>query len=176
MKGNVLDDEDEIDKNSIAGKFALASMKKTHPKNGSSATIKYFNFSQLVEVSFRQARDFLRIAETLTRVGLQSESSADTIIQVCYILSKKEGTKYYVVHENELRKMDGEAVEITETNLAHRNLIIKLLVQWNLLEVVNPSQIESPVASFKGIRVISHRDKDKWNLVQPYPIGKKFLE
>ncbi len=177
MTGNFFDEEEDIDGNSIAGMFARASRKEDDLESRPSNS-KYFNFDQLVEITFSQPRDFLRIAETLTRVGIQSETDPNTITQICYILSKKEMTKYYLCHENELRKMDGEPVDVTEGNIARRNLIAKLLVQWNLARVVNPSQIEAPVSSFKGIRVISHKSKEEgnWNLVQNYPIGKRYQD
>ena len=133
---------------------------------------RYFSLDSLVEVRLKAPRDFLRIKETLTRMGDQKEGN--TIEQVCYIFFKQN--KYFIVHIKELQMLDGQTgVVIDEEDIAKRNLIVNLLCEWNLLEVADPNSIRFPVASLQKVRVIKHKDKDSWQRVSRYDIGKKKL-
>lgn len=138
---------------------------------------RYFDLDQLVEVELKASRDFLRVKETLTRMGFQQRndepeySNKNVLRQVCYILFKQD--KYYITHINELRKLDGDAVDVREEDVAVRNLIVTLLVDWNLVTVIDPKKIRFPVAGLNKVRVIAHKDKDDWDLISEYRIGKK---
>lgn len=121
----------------------------------------------LVEIKLHQDGDFLRIKETLTRIGV---ASRDTLYQSCHILHKQG--KYYIVHFKELFALDGKQTDLSENDIARRNTIVDLLEQWNLLEVVNKQQISNPKASMNQIKVVPFKEKTMWNLESKYSIGK----
>jgi hypothetical protein len=129
-----------------------------------------FNISQLVEVRLKNAEDFLKIRETLSRIGLASKKD-NTLYQSCHILHKQG--KYYIVHFKELFMLDGKDSTFTEGDIARRNRIANLLEEWELLEVVDPSMTEEPQSPLNQIKIIPFRDKNKWNLVTKYTIGSK---
>jgi len=131
-------------------------------------TSKYYNLDQLVEITLKAPRDFLRVKETLTRMGDQQEGKI--LEQICYIFHKKD--RYFIAHINEMRKLDGETAWVTEEDISKRNLVVQLLVEWNLVSVEDPKTIRFPVASLSEVRVIPYRDKDNWNLVSNYDIGR----
>ena len=130
-----------------------------------------FNISQLVEVRLKNAEDFLKVRETLSRIGLASKKD-NTLYQSCHILHKQG--KYYIVHFKELFLLDGKDSTISEGDVARRNRIIHLLDEWELIEVVDYNKIEEPISPLSQIKIIPFKDKDKWNLVTKYTIGSKY--
>jgi hypothetical protein len=125
----------------------------------------------LVEVRLKEQDDFLKVRETLTRIGVASKKD-NTLFQSCHILHKRG--QYYVVHFKELFALDGKPTDITENDLARRNAIVNLLEDWGLLTVVNKEQTQTPEPIFLSqVKIISHKEKDQWQLVPKYNIGKK---
>jgi hypothetical protein len=125
----------------------------------------------LVEVLLAQPDDFLKVRETLTRIGVASKKDK-TLFQSCHILHKQG--KYYIVHFKELFALDGKPTDLTDNDLSRRNAIAKLLVDWGLVTLVLPEQIEIPVPIFiSQIKIISHKEKNDWQLVPKYNIGSK---
>ena len=125
----------------------------------------------LVEVKIKEQDDFLKIRETLTRIGVASKKDR-TLFQSCHILHKRG--QYYIVHFKELFALDGKPTDITENDLARRNAIVNLLQDWGLLEIVNLEQTKIPEPIFLSqIKILSHKEKDEWQLVPKYNIGSK---
>jgi hypothetical protein len=124
----------------------------------------------LVEVKLEKEDDFLKVRETLTRIGVASRKDKK-LYQSCHILHKKG--KYYIVHFKELFGLDGKPTNFAETDIGRRNTIINLLVEWKLVTVVTPSQIEDPVSPLSQIKILPHKDRGDWELVAKYNIGKK---
>ena len=129
------------------------------------------DIKDLVEITLAQEDDFLKVRETLTRIGVASKKDR-TLYQSCHILHKKG--QYYVVHFKELFALDGKPTDITENDLSRRNAIVKLLEDWELVKVVRKEQIETPAPIFLSqIKILSHKEKRDWQLVPKYNIGKK---
>jgi hypothetical protein len=129
------------------------------------------NITDLVEVTLKEVDDFLKVRETLTRIGVASKKE-QILYQSCHILHKKG--QYYIVHFKELFALDGKPTDITENDLARRNAIVKLLQDWGLLDVVRKQQIEVPEPIFLSqVKIISHKEKNEWQLVPKYNIGGK---
>lgn len=124
---------------------------------------------QMVEISLNEPDDFLKIRETLTRIGVASRKEKK-LYQSCHILHKQG--KYYIVHFKELFALDGKYANLTLNDVQRRNRIAKLLVDWGLLEVVNPESI-SNIAPLNQIKVLAYKEKCEWILEQKYNIGKK---
>jgi len=125
----------------------------------------------LVEVTLDERDDFLKVRETLTRIGVASKKDR-ILYQSCHILHKQG--KYYIVHFKELFALDGKPTDLSENDLSRRNAIAKLLQDWGLIKVVNIKQIETPPPIFLSqIKILSHKEKDDWELVAKYSIGKK---
>mgnify|MGYP003109523942 CR=1 FL=1 len=124
---------------------------------------------QMVEISLNEPDDFLKIRETLTRIGVASRKEKK-LYQSCHILHKQG--KYYIVHFKELFALDGKYANLTLNDVQRRNRIAKLLVDWGLLEVVNPESI-SNIAPLNQIKVLAYKEKGEWVLEQKYNIGKK---
>jgi len=129
------------------------------------------NITDLVEVTLGEKDDFLKVRETLTRIGVASKKD-QTLYQSCHILHKRG--QYYIVHFKELFALDGKPTDITENDLSRRNAIAKLLQDWGLVKVVNVKQIETPVPIFLSqIKILSHKEKDDWELTPKYNIGSR---
>lgn len=129
------------------------------------------NVSDLVEIKLKEEDDFLKVRETLTRIGVASKKDR-VLYQSCHILHKKG--LYYLVHFKELFALDGKETDLSENDLARRNAIAKLLEDWGLVTVVNKKQIENPPPIFLSqIKIISHKEKDDWELIAKYNIGKR---
>ena len=129
------------------------------------------NINDLVEVTLNEKDDFLKVRETLTRIGVASKKDK-ILYQSCHILHKRG--QYYVVHFKELFALDGKPTDITESDLARRNAIANLLEDWGLVKLVNSKQTEVPEPIFLSqIKILSHKEKNEWQLVQKYNIGKK---
>lgn len=130
-----------------------------------------FNLNQLVEVSLKNPEDFLKIKETLSRIGLASKKE-NTLYQSCHILHKQG--KYYIVHFKELFLLDGKDSTLAEGDVARRNRIVTLLEEWELLDIVNPDKIEDLQSPLNQIKIIPFKEKSNWNLVTKYTIGNKY--
>jgi hypothetical protein len=124
----------------------------------------------LVEVLLTSEEDFLKIKETLTRIGVASRKDKK-LFQSCHILHKQG--KYYIVHFKELFALDGKPSNFSEDDVARRNTIVNLLAEWGLIKLVNAEKSSTPVAPFSQVKVITHKEKDEWELVAKYNIGKK---
>tara|TARA_B100000427_G_scaffold27318_1_gene20233 strand:- start:1154 stop:1567 length:414 start_codon:yes stop_codon:yes gene_type:complete len=127
------------------------------------------NWSQdmMLEVSLKEPDDFLKIRETLTRIGVASRKEKK-LYQSCHILHKKG--KYYIVHFKELFALDGKPANITKNDVERRNRITKLLFDWGLVEL---STQPTEIAPLNQIKVLSYKDKGDWTLESKYNIGKK---
>ena len=130
-----------------------------------------FNWSpeQMLEVTFKQPDDFLKIRETLSRIGVASRKDK-TLFQSCHILHKQG--KYYIVHFKELFALDGKKATLVENDVQRRNTISVLLQDWNLLSIVKPEAAENK-APLSQIKIIAFKEKNEWNLQAKYNIGKK---
>ena len=124
-----------------------------------------------IEVKLHQEDDFLKVKETLTRIGVASEKNK-TLYQSCHILHKRG--KYYIVHFKELFALDGKPSSLDDEDLARRNTIANLLADWGLIELVTPKMSEENQAPMKFIKVIPYKEKHEWELISKYKIGKKF--
>ena len=127
------------------------------------------NWSQekMLEVSLKEPDDFLKIRETLSRIGVASRKERK-LYQSCHILHKQG--RYYIVHFKELFALDGKETNLSENDIARRNTIANLLKDWGLVEVLGTSE---PVAPLSQIKIISFKEKDEWILETKYNIGKK---
>jgi len=126
----------------------------------------------MLEVTIKQPDDFLKIRETLTRIGVASRKDK-TLYQSCHILHKQG--KYYITHFKELFALDGKKATLTENDIQRRNTISILLQDWNLIDIVNRSQAENK-APLSQIKVLPFKEKKEWNLSAKYNIGKKIDE
>ena len=124
----------------------------------------------LVEVSLNDQEDFLKIRETLTRIGVASRKDKK-LFQSCHILHKQG--KYYIVHFKELFKLDRKQSDFSDNDSSRRNAVVKLLVEWKLVNVVREDPIEIEPAPMSQIKIISYKEKDQWDLVPKYNIGRK---
>ena len=124
--------------------------------------------SDMLEVLLNEPDDFLKIKETLTRIGVASKKDHNTLFQSCHILHKQG--RYFIVHFKELFMLDGKPSNFTEDDIGRRNTITTLLSDWGLLTIVNENQCEIKT-SLRQIKIISHRDKNQWNLESKYSIG-----
>ena len=124
----------------------------------------------MIEVLLEEKDDFLKVRETLTRIGLASKKD-NTLYQSCHILHKQG--KYYIVHFKELFALDGKETDLTENDIARRNTIVNLLAEWELVKIVNKDQTKDPIVSMSQVKIIPYKEKDDWNLVTKYSIGKK---
>lgn len=132
----------------------------------------------LVEVVFSE-HIFLRVKESLTRIGIPGiqrlsdgnshEAHKPVLNQTCHVLSKRG--KYYICHFKTLFVLDGKENNLTESDIARQNLIIKLLQDWQLVRVVKPEMIEEPVCSLKTIKIVKYQDRDNWKLANKYDVG-----
>lgn len=124
----------------------------------------------LVEVLLEQQEDFLKVKETLTRIGVASRKDKK-LYQSCHILHKQG--KYYITHFKELFLLDGKPSNFSDDDKARRNTIIDLLVQWGLIKVCKPDLIKEPTALLSQIKVLPYKEKHEWELVAKYNIGKR---
>lgn len=122
-----------------------------------------------LEVTLVQPDDFLKVRETLTRIGVASRKDK-ILYQSCHILHKQG--KYFIVHFKELFALDGKQAEITDNDLQRRNTIAKLLMDWGLVKLINKDLIADQ-APLSQIKIIAYKDKDDWDLQAKYNIGKK---
>ena len=125
--------------------------------------------ADMLEVTIKQPDDFLKVRETLTRIGVASRKDK-TLFQSCHILHKQG--KYFITHFKELFALDGKKSTLTENDIQRRNTIALLLQDWNLIDVVNTTLVENK-APLSQIKVLPFKEKSEWNLVAKYNIGKK---
>lgn len=124
----------------------------------------------LLEVRLKKEDDFLKVRETLMRIGVASRKDK-RLYQSCHILHKRG--KYYIVHFKELFALDGKPTDFDDSDLGRRNTIANLLAEWGLVEIVLPERSKDPVAPLSQIKVIAYSEKHDWDLVTKYNIGNK---
>jgi|TARA_B110000503_G_scaffold98132_1_gene147133 hypothetical protein len=122
------------------------------------------------EVELPTQDSFLKVKETLTRIGISSRKEKK-LYQSCHILHKKG--RYAILHFKELFILDGKHNTLTEEDIARRNTIVNLLEEWELVKIVDPKKTTDPIASLNQIKIISFKEKDDWELTVKYNIGKK---
>ena len=123
--------------------------------------------NDMVEVNLKEPDDFLKVRETLSRIGVASRKEKK-LYQSCHILHKQG--KYYIVHFKELFALDGKNTNLSENDIARRNTIVNLLDDWGLVEVLGKTEPSAPLSQ---IKVISYKEKSDWTLETKYNIGKK---
>ena len=124
---------------------------------------------QMIEITLNEPDDFLKVRETLTRIGVASRKEKK-IYQSCHILHKQG--RYYIVHFKELFALDGKHADLTQNDVQRRNRIIQLLSDWGLITIMNVSKI-TDIAPLNQIKVLAYKEKHEWILETKYNIGKK---
>ena len=124
----------------------------------------------LVEVKLINEDDFLKIRETLTRIGVASRKDRK-LYQSCHILHKQG--RYYIVHFKELFMLDGKPSNFSDEDRGRRNTIANLIAEWGLVQLIDPSKTREPIALLSQIKVLPYKEKDDWELVSKYNIGRK---
>jgi len=124
----------------------------------------------MIEVTLKEQEDFLKVRETLTRIGVASRKDK-TLYQSCHILHKQG--KYYIVHFKELFALDGKPTDFSDEDKGRRNTISNLLAEWGLVDIVETNSTTEYIAPLSQIKIISHKEKEEWNLVAKYNIGRK---
>lgn len=122
-----------------------------------------------IEIKLNHPEDFLKVKETLTRIGIASKKD-NTLYQSCHILHKQE--RYIILHFKELFILDGKKSNFDESDLARRNTITNLLEEWGLIKILEKDKL-SPMTNLSHIKIISHKDKLNWNIISKYTIGSK---
>jgi len=128
------------------------------------------SLENLVEVLLAEKNDFLKVRETLTRIGVAAKNQ-NILYQSCHILHKQG--RYYIVHFKELFELDGKPSNMSENDIARRNTIANLMEEWGLVKLVDSSKSVVPIAPLSQIKILPHKEKDEWQLVAKYNIGKK---
>jgi len=121
-----------------------------------------------VEVTLKSDDDFLKVRETLTRMGISSRKDKK-LYQSCHILHKRG--RYAIMHFKELFEMDGLESNISDEDIGRRNAISNLLEEWELLDIIEEIEEDEPIVDIRKIKIISHKDKDDWELIPKYHIG-----
>ena len=124
----------------------------------------------MIEVKLKEPDDFLKVRETLTRIGIASRKEK-TLFQSCHILHKQG--KYYIVHFKELFALDGKTTNFTENDTARRNSIANLLSEWELISLVDSDKSAEPTVPLSQLKILSFKEKDEWDLTPKYNIGNK---
>jgi hypothetical protein len=128
------------------------------------------DLAKFIEVTLNEQDDFLKVRETLTRIGVSSRKEK-VLYQSCHILHKQG--KYYIVHFKELFALDGKPSNISENDIQRRNAIANLLEEWGLVKILNKELMKDNIAPLHQVKIISFREKDDWELITKYNIGKK---
>ncbi len=131
------------------------------------------DLNELIEVTLPEPDDFLKVKETLSRIGVASKKDK-TLYQSCHILHKQG--KYYIVHFKQLFLLDGKRSDISDDDIGRRNTIANLLAEWGLIGLVDAQKSAELKAPLSQIKIIAHKEKNEWNLVTKYSIGKKKRE
>jgi hypothetical protein len=121
-----------------------------------------------VEITLKNKDDFLKVRETLTRMGVSSKKEKK-LFQSCHILHKRG--RYAIMHFKELLDLDGLETDISDSDIGRRNVIVKLLVEWGLVTAVDPEEYKEPQLSLAQLKIIPHKEKKDWVLVPKYHIG-----
>jgi len=124
----------------------------------------------LIEVTLPNEEDFLKIKETLTRIGVASKKDRK-LYQSCHILHKQG--KYYIVHFKELFALDGKPSNFSEEDMGRRNTIVNLLAEWGLLKLLIVEKSQEPRTPLSQIKILAYKDRNEWELVAKYNIGRK---
>lgn len=124
----------------------------------------------LLEVKIGEEEDFLKIKETLTRIGVASRKDKK-LYQSCHILHKQG--KYYIVHFKELFALDGKPTDFSTEDKGRRNTIAGLLEEWGLIEIVDPDRFSDPKTPMNQVKILPHKEKEEWELIAKYNIGRK---
>lgn len=130
---------------------------------------KVWTPADMLEVTLNEPDDFLKVRETLTRMGVASRKESK-LYQSCHILHKQG--RYFIVHFKELFLLDGKKSNLEENDLLRRNTITQLLADWGLVHIENKQQV-AECAPLRQIKIISHKEKDQWELCPKYNIGNK---
>jgi hypothetical protein len=125
---------------------------------------------KMLEVKLKEPDDFLKVRETLSRIGVASRKER-TLYQSCHILHKQG--RYYIVHFKELFALDGKDTNLNENDISRRNSIASLLSDWGLIDIIGSSEPKAPLSQ---IKVIAYKEKNEWTLETKYNIGKKRVE
>jgi alanine racemase len=128
------------------------------------------DLSKFIEVTLKEQDDFLKVRETLTRIGVSSRKEK-VLYQSCHILHKQ--SRYFITHFKELFELDGKPSNMSENDIQRRNAIARLLEDWNLVSIVNQEIIGDNLAPIHQIKIIPFKEKDEWQLVAKYNIGVK---
>ena len=129
-----------------------------------------WSIDDMVEVKLKEDDDFLKVKETLTRIGIASRKEKK-LFQSCHILHKQG--KYYIVHFKELFALDGKPTNISENDVERRNTIANLLAEWELIELVESAKSSEPTVPLSQLKILSFKEKDEWDLTPKYNIGNK---
>jgi len=129
-----------------------------------------WHHDKMLEVKLKEPDDFLKVRETLSRIGVASRKEKK-LYQSCHILHKQG--RYFIVHFKELFALDGKGTNISENDVSRRNSIASLLSDWGLVEIIGDSEPKAPLSQ---IKVISFKEKHEWTLETKYNIGKKKLD
>jgi len=127
----------------------------------------------MVECTLENPDDFLKVRETLTRIGVASRKDK-ILYQSCHILHKQG--RYYIVHFKELFALDGKPTNFSENDQARRNTIANLLAEWGLIKLISPSVTEELVVPLNQLKILSFKEKEDWNLTAKYNIGSKRID
>ena len=129
-----------------------------------------YDIGEMVEITLKESDDFLKVKETLTRIGVASRKEK-TLYQSCHILHKQ--SKYYIVHFKELFALDGKPYNFSDTDIARRNTISNLLEEWSLVKLVDVEKTKDPILPLNQLKILSFSEKEEWTLTPKYNIGKK---
>ena len=127
----------------------------------------------MIECTLEEPDDFLKVRETLTRIGVASRKDK-ILYQSCHILHKQG--RYFIVHFKELFALDGKPTNFSENDQARRNTIANLLAEWGLIKLINPEEISELVVPLNQLKILAFKEKDLWELTAKYNIGSKKIE
>jgi hypothetical protein len=146
----------------------VETSKPTQPNLSIEETPVEWTPAMMLEITLSEPDDFLKVRETLTRIGVASRKETNKLYQSCHILHKQG--RYFIVHFKELFLLDGKPSNLTVNDLQRRNTIATLLSDWGLVSIVNPDQSKDK-APLRQIKIIPHREKANWELLPKYSIG-----
>jgi hypothetical protein len=127
----------------------------------------------MIEVKLVEPDDFLKVKETLTRIGVASKKEK-TLYQSCHILHKQG--RYFICHFKQMFMLDGKKSDFSDDDISRLNTIANLLHDWELIDLIDENKSKSPVAALSQIKILTHKEKEAWKLVTKYNIGKKRRE